>query len=68
LARAARLRPGGRRAQKKPLSPPLLLAQEEEVAQVIGRYQSLAPDGAAVAALEVLVRTAVFKSRYGVGF
>src|SRR6185295_9453058 len=54
--------PAHRGRKKKPLSPPVLLAQEEEIQQLIARYQSHAPHGAAVAELERLVRTAVFKS------
>ncbi|MGH8018048.1 MAG: hypothetical protein ACREIA_07120 [Opitutaceae bacterium] len=48
--------------QKKTLPPALLLAQEEEFQQLIGRYRSHSPHGSAVAELELLVRTAVFKS------
>jgi hypothetical protein len=48
--------------QKKELPPPIRLAQEEEIQQLITRFQSQAPQASAVAELEILVRTAVFKS------
>jgi hypothetical protein len=48
--------------QKKELPPQIRLAQEEEIQQLIARFQSQAPQASAVAELEVLVRTAVFKS------
>jgi hypothetical protein len=38
------------------------LAQEEEIQQLIARFESQVPRGGAVAQLEILVRTAVFKS------
>lgn len=47
---------------KKLLPSPVFLAQEEEFQQLIARFQSVAPQGNAVAQLELLVRTAVFKS------
>jgi len=47
---------------KKTLSPTLLLAQEEEVQQLIARYEAHAAHGTVVAELELLERTAVFKS------
>ena len=37
------------------------LAQEEEIAQIMARFASETPTGTAVQALEVLVRTALFK-------
>jgi hypothetical protein len=49
-------------AQKKSISPEILLAQEEEIQQLISRFESEELHGNAVAQLEVLVRTAVFKS------
>lgn len=50
-------------AQKKTPAPPAIrLAQDEEVQQLIARFQSQAPQGSLVAQLEMLVRTAVFKS------
>jgi len=47
---------------KKPLSPPLILAQEEEVQQLIARYEAHAAHGTAVAELKLLERTADLKS------
>jgi hypothetical protein len=49
-------------AQKKACPPQILLAQEEEIQQLIARFQGQHPQGNSVAQLEVLVRTAVFKS------
>ena len=49
-------------AQKKTIPPEILLAQEEEIQQLITRFESQELHGNAVAQLEVLVRTAVFKS------
>ena len=46
----------------QPLPPPILLAQEQEIHQLIAAFQSRAPHGSQVAQLEVLVRTAIFKS------
>src|ERR1039457_1258925 len=48
--------------QKKTIPPQILLAQEEEIQLLIARFQSQELHGDAVAQLEVLVRTAVFKS------
>jgi hypothetical protein len=52
--------PVGHCAKKK--SAHFLLAQEEEIAQLMARFSAQEPTGAAVQQLEVLVRTAVFKS------
>src|SRR5213594_3538115 len=49
------------RTQKK-LSPQVFLAQEEEIRQLSATFQSHPPHGREVAQLEVLLRTAVFKS------
>ena len=50
----------GSRAQKKALTPQLLLAQEEEIQQLITRFAATEPNGVAVQELEGLVRTAIF--------
>ena len=47
---------------KKKIPSEILLAQDEEIQQLITRFQSQAPQGSIVAQLEILVRTAVFKS------
>src|SRR5437764_507641 len=44
-----------------PLTPPALLDQDEEIHQLMARFQSEKPNGVAVQQLEVLVRTAIFK-------
>jgi hypothetical protein len=41
------------------------LAQDQELRQVIARFEASEPTGVAVAQLEILVRTAVFKSANG---
>jgi hypothetical protein len=43
-------------------SPQILLAQDQEIQQLMARFQADEPNGVAVQELEVLVRTAVFKS------
>src|SRR5437773_7829742 len=48
--------------QKKKLSAQLFLSQQEEIQQLITAFQSRQPHGTDVAQLEILVRTAVFKS------
>src|SRR6266403_354234 len=48
--------------KKKPIPPTILLAQDEEIQRLITQFESQAPEGNAVAQLEMLVRTAVFKS------
>ena len=48
--------------KKASLPPPVLLAQEKEIQQLIARFESGELHGQNVAQLEVLVRTAVFKS------
>src|SRR6267154_1927345 len=48
--------------QKKDIPPQILLAQEEEIQQLITRFESQAPQGNVVAELEIMVRTAIFKS------
>src|SRR6266536_4519050 len=48
-------------AQKKDSTPQLLLAQDQEIQQVMAHFQAAAPTGGAVQQLEVLVRTAIFK-------
>jgi len=40
----------------------ILLDQEQEIRQIIARFESQSVQGHAVAQLELLVRTAVFKS------
>src|ERR1035438_8097634 len=47
-------------AQKKK-SAHFLLAQEEEIEQLMARFSAQEPTGAAVQQMEVLVRTAIFK-------
>src|ERR1017187_6143422 len=61
--------PGGIRSfqgdshiKKKQVAPVILLAQGEEIQQLIAGFQSRDPEGNAVAQVEILVRTAVFKS------
>src|ERR1044071_3648189 len=51
-----------RRKKKESIPPQILLAQEEEIQQLISRFESEELHGQSVAQLEVLVRTAVFKS------
>ena len=46
---------------KKDPTPQLLLAQDQEIQQLMARFQAGAPTGVAVQQLEVLVRTAIFK-------
>src|ERR1051325_10421157 len=53
--------PPSRRALKKALPPQILLAQEQEIQQLIARFQASTPGGVDVQRLEVLVRTAMFK-------
>src|ERR1017187_3868956 len=48
--------------KKKQVAPVILLAQGEEIQQLIAGFQSRDPEGNAVAQVEILVRTAVFKS------
>ena len=48
--------------KKKHVAPEILLAQDEEIQGLIARFQAQSPQGTSVAQLEVLVRTAVFKS------
>jgi hypothetical protein len=47
--------------KKKAPTADLLLAQNEEISQLIQRFSSGSPDGSAVQQLEFLVRTAIFK-------
>ena len=49
------------RAQKKDPTPQLLLAQEQEIQQLMAHFGGQTPNGLAVQQLEVLVRTAIFK-------
>src|SRR6266496_473258 len=53
--------PTGRWLQKKDLTPEILLAQDQEIQQLMARFEQTTPDGVAVQQLEVLVRTAIFK-------
>src|SRR5437762_11266660 len=53
--------------KKKDPTPQILLAQEQEIQQLIAWFESQAAQGNAVAQLEVLVRTAVFKSSNELG-
>ena len=46
----------------KKKSADFLLAQEEEIGQLMARFSAQKPTGAAVQQLEVLLRTAIFKS------
>ena len=52
----------GASKKKGPAPLLILLAQEQEIQQVIARFQSQSVQGDAVAQLELLVRAAVFKS------
>jgi hypothetical protein len=56
--------PEHRRLKKKSIPPEILLAQEEEIQPLISRFESQESHGNAVAQLEILVRTAVFKSAH----
>jgi hypothetical protein len=47
--------------KKKDPTPELLLAQDQEIQQLMARFQAAEPTGVAVQQLEVLVRTAIFK-------
>ncbi len=47
--------------KKNAPSPGLLLAQDQEIRQLMARFQSADPNGFAVQQLETLVRTAIFK-------
>ena len=47
--------------KKKDPGPQLLLAQEQEIQQLMARFCAADPQGGAVQQLEVLVRTAIFK-------
>src|SRR6266478_4887246 len=47
--------------KKKDPTPELLLAQDQEIQQLMARFQSEALNGVAVQQMEVLVRTAIFK-------
>lgn len=51
----------GRQVQKKDPTPQLLLAQDQEIQQLMTRFGAAEPNGVAVQQLEVLVRTAIFK-------
>ena len=48
--------------KRESIPPEILLAQEEEIQQLMSRFESEELQGNAVAQLEILVRTAVFKS------
>ena len=48
-------------AKKKDPASQLLLAQEQEIQQLMTNFGAQTPDGLAVQRLEVLVRTAIFK-------
>src|ERR1035437_281182 len=69
VGKAVRPAPSGKnpsraqgRAKKKDPTPRILLAQDEEIQRLIAQFQSQVAEGEAVAQLEILVRTAVFKS------
>ncbi|MGB6065315.1 MAG: ISKra4 family transposase, partial [Desulfomonilaceae bacterium] len=47
--------------KKEDPTPELLLAQEQEIQQLMARFQAGEPNGVAVQQLEVLIRTALFK-------
>src|SRR5882724_5118507 len=53
--------PKEKRDQKKGPTPELLLAQDQEIQQLMARFQAGEPNGVAVQQLEALVRTAIFK-------
>ena len=53
--------PSERRAQKKEPAPELLLAQDQEIKQLIARFETAEPNGVAVQQLEVVVRTAIYQ-------
>ena len=48
-------------SKKKDPPPELLLAQDQEIQQLMTRFQAGEPNGVAVQQLEVLVRTAIFQ-------
>lgn len=48
-------------SKKKESAPHLILAQDQEIQQLMAQFQGQAPNGSAVQQLEVLVRTALFK-------
>jgi len=48
-------------AKKKDPTPDLLLAQDQEIQQLMAHFEAAVPTGAAVQQMEVLVRTAIFK-------
>src|SRR5437762_1613678 len=50
-----------RRAQKKDLTAEVFLAQDQEIQELITRFQAAEPNGNAVQQVEVLIRTAIFK-------
>jgi hypothetical protein len=61
--------PSGKLAQKIDPTPALLLAQDQEIQQLMARFQAAEPKGVAVQELEILLRTALFKpARELVGF
>src|SRR6185369_2138362 len=53
----------GRQFKKKEIQPPLqiLLAQDQEIQQLMARFEATEPNGVVVQQLEGLVRTAIFK-------
>jgi hypothetical protein len=59
LSKPARSEPP---ALKKDLAPEILLAQDQEIQELMTRFHAGQPSGVAVQELEVLVRAAVFKS------
>jgi hypothetical protein len=59
LPKRARTSPPQKKAE---IPSHILLAQDEEIQQLIARFQAQAPGAEMVAQLEPLVRTAVFKS------
>ena len=54
--------PSGPRAQKKETPPPaFLLAQAQEIQDLMARFQAAQPSGLEVQSLEGLIRAAIFK-------
>ena len=55
---------GGARGglKKKDPAPELLLAQDQEIQQLMARFEAAEPNGVAVQQVEVLVRTAIYQA------
>ena len=50
-------------ALKKDPAPDFLLAQDQEIQQLMARFEAAEPNGVAVQQVEVLVRTAIYTQR-----